>query len=270
MNNIIQIEELVYGRLPHVSKADWIAMLTEHGAHPDYTSFENDYLLLEYNDYRFANGKMISSERLHYNINYSTYDGVKNGPSSEDTIEIQVVRYNKRSDRYYVSYAHYLPSEERSPDVSYIYAEADAPSSASTYQPPREKHTPAPQPQPVAQEEYHKPWRRLPLLKELYEKGYSLEQIICAFECTKEGVLYQLKTHLGIEHPFDRPSAPQPQPQQPTNQPNTHQIGDRVIHSKYGKGVIRSIDEKYVVCRFGTDLERKFLYPQAFEQGFLQ
>ena len=130
MHNIIQIEELVYGRLPHVSKADWVAMLTEHGVHADYTTFKNDYLLLEDNDYRFIDGKMISSERILYNIDYLSYDIERNAPDPENTEEVQSVRYDSRTDRYFVCYAHYLPSASTSvPDLSWVLAEADIPSS---------------------------------------------------------------------------------------------------------------------------------------------
>lgn len=68
MSKIIRIEELVYSRVPHVSKDDWIDMLSAQGVHIDYTTFKDDYLLLEQSDYRFENGKMISSVRMVYNI----------------------------------------------------------------------------------------------------------------------------------------------------------------------------------------------------------
>lgn len=88
---IIQIEELVYGRLNHISKIDWIAMLKKHGAHADYITFKDNYFLLEQSDYRFEGNKMISSERVVYNIDYATYDTAENAPDPENTDEIQIV-----------------------------------------------------------------------------------------------------------------------------------------------------------------------------------
>ena len=136
MPNIIQIEELVYGRLPQVSKADWIAMLTEHGAHADYTTFKNDYLLLEQSDYRFADGKMISSERIVYNIDYLTYDTERNAPDPDNTTEKVTTRYEASTDRYFVYYTHYPSSENDIPladipladiPLADILSEADMP-----------------------------------------------------------------------------------------------------------------------------------------------
>lgn len=46
------------------------------------------------------------------------------------------------------------------------------------------------------------------------------------------------------------------------------QVGDRVIHKSFGPGDVMSIDEKYIFVRF-PDVEKKFLYPDAFEKGYL-
>ena len=61
--------------------------------------------------------------------------------------------------------------------------------------------------------------------------------------------------------------------EQPAIQPElvtpTHKAGDSVLHKTFGVGTILSIDEKYIVCRFEGNREKKFLYPQVFEQGYL-
>ena len=46
------------------------------------------------------------------------------------------------------------------------------------------------------------------------------------------------------------------------------QVGDRVTHKSFGPGDVMSIDEKYIFVRF-PDVEKKFLYPDAFEKGYL-
>ena len=45
-------------------------------------------------------------------------------------------------------------------------------------------------------------------------------------------------------------------------------VGDKVMHKSLGEGVIVSLDEKYLIVRF-KDRESKFLYPSAFENGYL-
>ena len=44
--------------------------------------------------------------------------------------------------------------------------------------------------------------------------------------------------------------------------------GDRIVHKSFGKGKVLSIDEKYIFVRF-PDLEKKFLFPDAFTKGYL-
>ena len=46
------------------------------------------------------------------------------------------------------------------------------------------------------------------------------------------------------------------------------QVGDRVTHKSFGPGKVMSIDEKYIFVRF-PDVEKKFLFPDAFEKGYL-
>ena len=45
-------------------------------------------------------------------------------------------------------------------------------------------------------------------------------------------------------------------------------VGDKIVHKSLGEGVIVSLDEKYLIVRF-RDRESKFLYPSAFEIGYL-
>ena len=45
-------------------------------------------------------------------------------------------------------------------------------------------------------------------------------------------------------------------------------VGDLVMHKSLGEGVIVSLDDKYLFVRF-KDRESKFLYPSAFENGYL-
>ena len=44
--------------------------------------------------------------------------------------------------------------------------------------------------------------------------------------------------------------------------------GDRVTHKSFGEGVITSIDDKYIMIKFATG-EKKFLFPQCFEKGYI-
>ena len=47
----------------------------------------------------------------------------------------------------------------------------------------------------------------------------------------------------------------------------SYQVGDSVTHKSFGTGTITSIDDKYILVRFGSS-EKKFLFPQCFEKGF--
>ncbi len=46
------------------------------------------------------------------------------------------------------------------------------------------------------------------------------------------------------------------------------QIGDTVIHKSLGSGEVMALDDKYLIVKF-SDRESKFLYPAAFEKGYL-
>lgn len=46
------------------------------------------------------------------------------------------------------------------------------------------------------------------------------------------------------------------------------QVGDIVLHKSIGRGEVMSMDEKYIIVKF-PDRESKFLYPGAFEKGYL-
>ena len=124
MPNIIQIEELVYSRLPRIRKSEWLNMLSKQGVSNDYALLLDDYLLIEQTDYRFSNGNYISSERTVYNIDYTTYDTAENTPNPDNTEEIITVRYDSTHDRYYVYYTHF-PIEDipHTPDLSHILSE---------------------------------------------------------------------------------------------------------------------------------------------------
>ena len=45
-------------------------------------------------------------------------------------------------------------------------------------------------------------------------------------------------------------------------------VGDKVMHKSLGEGIIVSLDDNYLFVRF-KDRESKFLYPNAFENGYL-
>lgn len=45
--------------------------------------------------------------------------------------------------------------------------------------------------------------------------------------------------------------------------------GDIVVHKSFGQGEVLSLDNRYIIVRF-TDRESKFLFPGAFEGGYLQ
>ncbi len=46
------------------------------------------------------------------------------------------------------------------------------------------------------------------------------------------------------------------------------QVGDIGIHKSLGPGEVMSLDDKYLIVKF-PDRESKFLYPSAFEKGYL-
>ena len=48
----------------------------------------------------------------------------------------------------------------------------------------------------------------------------------------------------------------------------SYTAGDRVTHKSFGAGVITSIDDKYIMIQFATS-EKKFLFPQCFEKGYV-
>ena len=47
------------------------------------------------------------------------------------------------------------------------------------------------------------------------------------------------------------------------------QAGDTVIHKSLGPGEVMAFDDKYLIVKF-SDRESKFLYPSAFEKGYLE
>lgn len=48
-------------------------------------------------------------------------------------------------------------------------------------------------------------------------------------------------------------------------------IGSTVVHEKFGKGIVVKINknDKFIYVRF-TVGEKKFIFPDAFEMGFLE
>ena len=48
----------------------------------------------------------------------------------------------------------------------------------------------------------------------------------------------------------------------------SYTAGDRVTHKSFGEGFITSIDDKYIMIQFATS-EKKFLFPQCFEKGYI-
>lgn len=48
----------------------------------------------------------------------------------------------------------------------------------------------------------------------------------------------------------------------------SYTAGDRVTHKSFGEGFITSIDDKYIMIQFATS-EKKFLFPQCFEKGYV-
>lgn len=46
------------------------------------------------------------------------------------------------------------------------------------------------------------------------------------------------------------------------------QVGDKVLHKSFGRGIVKSLDNKYIIVDFGHN-DRKFLYPRAFEKEHL-
>lgn len=44
-------------------------------------------------------------------------------------------------------------------------------------------------------------------------------------------------------------------------------VGDTIMHKSFGKGVIMSLDDRYIVVKFAVK-ESKFLFPSVFEKGF--
>ena len=49
----------------------------------------------------------------------------------------------------------------------------------------------------------------------------------------------------------------------------THlQVGDTVTHKSFGKGVVKSIDERFIIVAFAHK-ESRFPYPWVFEQGYM-
>ena len=75
----------------------------------------------------------------------------------------------------------------------------------------------------------------------------------------------------------EKEAAPEPEPQTPKEPAaplpkkkswETLAVGDQVVHKSFGPGEITSLDKNYIVVNF-SDRESKFMFPGAFERGFL-
>ena len=75
----------------------------------------------------------------------------------------------------------------------------------------------------------------------------------------------------------EKEAAPEPKPQTPKESAaplpkkkswETLAVGDQVVHKSFGPGEITSLDKNYIVVNF-SDRESKFMFPGAFERGFL-
>lgn len=75
----------------------------------------------------------------------------------------------------------------------------------------------------------------------------------------------------------EKEAAPEPEPQTPKESAaplptkkswETLAVGDQVVHKSFGPGEITSLDKNYIVVSF-SDRESKFMFPGAFERGFL-
>ena len=75
----------------------------------------------------------------------------------------------------------------------------------------------------------------------------------------------------------EKEAAPEPKPQTPKESAaplpkkkswETLAVGDQVVHKSFGPGEITSLDKNYIVVSF-SDRESKFMFPGAFERGFL-
>ena len=50
---------------------------------------------------------------------------------------------------------------------------------------------------------------------------------------------------------------------------NNIYVGDNLIHQVFGVGRVSGVDKKYVKVLFSTG-EKSFVYPSAFENGYLK
>ena len=74
-----------------------------------------------------------------------------------------------------------------------------------------------------------------------------------------------------VEQPQEEEPEPEPivEPEEEELEPwERLQVGNTVIHKSIGAGEVMAIDDKYIIVKF-PDRESKFLYPSAFEKGYL-
>lgn len=138
MSKIIQVEELVYSRLPKVSEADWIEMLSKQGVSKSYAILMDNYFLVEQSDYRFDKDEYICSKRIVFNTDFATYDNAENTASPKNTETIVTFRYDSKRDLHFVYHTHFSKSENQRKDFPFIFSEADTPASLPSSQIPSE------------------------------------------------------------------------------------------------------------------------------------
>ena len=71
----------------------------------------------------------------------------------------------------------------------------------------------------------------------------------------------------GVKSPI-APAKPQ-QPEKPKVDVSGVAIGSAVVHAKFGIGKVIELSRGYVTVRFEQG-EKRFLFPNAFESGFLK
>lgn len=139
--SIIEIEELLYGRVSKVSSVDWCRMLKEvYDIDSSIAVLTGDYLLIEQTESLFTEGKLVRSYRVVYNtaIEHTSPD-TKSLPSLDGAVEGEPeVYFDRLHDLFRVRYVHYLI--EPSDFVSDLYDESTDPNVLPATQAPMSEH----------------------------------------------------------------------------------------------------------------------------------
>lgn len=238
MRKIVQIEELRYGRRESYDEAALDEMIECFKGNFDneipQTSLSPFYPLIERTLYQFDDGKLTGSKRTLYLLGQEIRDQKYVEWYPDWNREAPTVFYDAKRDEYVVRHIRYKVDKSTPRFISQALAEADCPRKSKDIQAPPETPTtaplsapkaqPAPQPKPeptptpsFTSTEYHKPWRQKTLseLRRLYNAGKSLKEIASIMGKFEVSIVYQLKTYLGVEHPFEKA------PQQPVSKPQS-------------------------------------------------